>query len=70
MSSERAGAKRVIDIGKLVRIEVTPVYPNEDEDASPAWFMVSVWHQIQDRSMTLEEVSKLLQAFGGISNEW
>lgn len=69
MSTETLGVVRVVNIGN-VRIEVSAVYPNQDEDASPTAYQVVMWNKTLESSMTLEEVSKLLAAFGGISNHW
>jgi hypothetical protein len=71
LSSERLGAPITVELGRgKLEMRITPVYPDESEDAIPVTWHVKVSQVISDTSMNRDEVQRLLTAFGGISNLW
>lgn len=69
MSTERLGSVWNIDIGS-VKLEVAMVFPDQDENSSPSRFHVTVWSRQVQTTMSREEVTKLLAAFGGAPQYW
>jgi len=70
MGTERLGAVRKVDLTAGVVLEVSAVYPNEDEDASPVAYHVEVWQRVASDTRSLAEVKRLIAAFGATSNDW
>lgn len=65
MGKEILGGKRTFQLGRDVKIEATPVYADENEDASPVAFQVEVWNRVASHSIEGAEIDKILAVFSG-----